>query len=320
MKAIKILTIFVILGSMVCACGCQDETFHNIYSTSQEEQIGQQAAGEVDSTEKIDTDAKDNTRVQAVAQAVFVQARKMRPDVPYQIKIIDSPEVNAFSLPGGYVYVYTGLLDKIGDDDDALAAVIGHESAHNVCRHVVKQMSDAGIKENIIELLGVESQSYNLYNASSAALDLEQLHYSREDEYQADKYGLMFAYNAGYDPAGMIRMFTKLESLEDGGSGGDAFAMDHPITKNRILRAEALTKILRENHGTYPANTDAIMASSPETSPTAPEPPAPPPPAPTPDLPTGPAVVSPPAGKATSPSQTAVSQSAGTSASPPGPH
>ena len=257
MKFKFFLTVLVIILSSVVLAGCQDETFHNIYSTEQEQQMGRQASAQIDSTEKLDTDAADNSRVQVVAQAVFAQARKMRSDIPYQIKIIDSPEVNAFSLPGGYIYIYTGLLKKIGNDDDALAAVIGHESAHAVLKHVVKQMSDAGIKGLLVEMVGITTDNYDAYNASSAVYELEQLHYSREDEYQADKYGLMFAYNAGYDPQGMVRMLKKLEETGEGG-GGDEYAMDHPITRNRVLRAEALIRILEANNGVYPANTDTL--------------------------------------------------------------
>jgi predicted Zn-dependent protease len=295
-RFVTIAAAVALIGIGVCAAGCRDETFNNVYSTDQEQQVGAEISNQIDSTEKIDTDAADNSRVQLIAQAVFDQARKMRPDVQYQIKIIRSPEVNAFSLPGGYVYVYTGLLDKIGKDDDALAAVIGHESAHIVRRHAVKQMSDAGIKESLVELLGITTGSVDLYNVSAAALELEQLHYSREDEYEADKYGLMFSYNAGYDPSGMIRMFQKLEGIESSGGGEPPYAEDHPITKNRILRARELAKILRANHGTYPSSTDADLAKAvPETSEPAPAPAAP---SAAPSMPSGPAVVSPAAGAA----------------------
>jgi predicted Zn-dependent protease len=323
MKPSKLIAVVSCFAALVCLTGCQDETFHNIYSTEQEQQFGQEESEDIDASEKIDTDAKDNTRVQQVAQAIFAQARKMRPDVVYQIKIIDSPEVNAFSLPGGYEYVYTGLLNKIGDDDDALAAVIGHESAHVVLRHVVKQMSDAGIKGLLVELVGVTTENYNTYNATSAVYELEQLHYSREDEYQADKYGLMFSYNAGYDPQGMIRMFKKLEGGgEGGGDDGDAYAMDHPITRNRILRAEALMKILHANHGTYPSNTDAVTSAAAdvptaaETTPTSTSAPAA-----TGDandtLPSGPAVISPPSSPTAQPAGSGASPANGSSGKSP---
>ncbi len=89
-------------------------------------------------------DGKVNRRVLDIATPVLAEAQKDRPDVSFRVRVIDSPEINAFSIPGGYIYIYRGLLDKIGpDDDDALACVIGHEAAHVVRRHVVKQMSDS---------------------------------------------------------------------------------------------------------------------------------------------------------------------------------
>ncbi len=181
--------------------GCKEPTFKNVYSTSDEIQMGQEASDEIDASEKIDMNVQDNTRVQNIAQPIFDQARKIRPDLPYQIRIIDSPEINAFSLPGGFIYIYTGLLNKLGNDDDALAGVIGHETAHAVRRHVVKQMSDAGGKGLLLQLFGMGTNNYQAYNYANLAYELDQLHFQPQDEYEADKYGLMFAYNAGYDPA-----------------------------------------------------------------------------------------------------------------------
>jgi len=234
--------------------GCKQQSFSNHYNTEQETALGQQIAAEVESENKIDMDPQDNTRVERIAQPIFDQARKVRPDVTYQIKIIQSPEVNAFSLPGGWIYVYTGLLDKVGNDDDALACVIGHECSHVVLRHVVKQLSDEEAKGTLVEAIGVFTGNYNAYNVAEAAVELQELHFSREDEYQADQYGLMFAYNAGFDPYGMPRFFQKLENIEKAEGSTPVWAEDHPITKNRIIRANQLIEILRANDGKYPAN------------------------------------------------------------------
>ena len=255
MKLFRVLTAAVaaVLLALIVP-GCHQPQFGPHYSTSQETALGQQIADEVDKQNKIDMDPEDNTRVQRIAQAIFVQARKARPDVTYQIKIIEGPEVNAFSLPGGWIYVYTGLLDKVGADDDALACVIGHETAHVVLRHVVKQISDEEDKGTLVEALGVFTGNYNLYNAADAAVEIQELHFSRQDEYQADQYGLMFAYDAGFDPYGMPRFFDKLQKLEKDDGSTPAWAEDHPITKNRILRADELIEILRTNDGTYPPN------------------------------------------------------------------
>jgi predicted Zn-dependent protease len=255
MKAPRI--IYIALAALMISlslAGCKQQPFANHYSTDQENALGQQIAAEVESQNKIDMDPEDNTRVERVAQPIFDQARKARPDVTYQIKIIQSPEVNAFSLPGGWIYVYTGLLDKVGNDDDALACVIGHECSHVVLRHVVKQISDEEDKGTLLEAFGVFTGNYNAYNLAQAAVELQELHFSRQDEYQADQYGLKFAYNAGFDPYGMPRFFQKLETIEKEEGSTPAWAEDHPITKNRILRANQLIEILRANDGNYPPN------------------------------------------------------------------
>ena len=255
MKAPRIISIaLAALAICLGLAGCKQQAFSNHYNTEQETVLGQQIAAEVESQNKIDMDPQDNTRVERIAQPIFDQARKARADVTYQIKIIQSPEVNAFSLPGGWIYVYTGLLDKVGNDDDALACVIGHECAHVVLRHAVKQISDAEGKGTLVEALGVFTGNYNAYNIAEAAVELQELHFSREDEYQADQYGLKFAYNAGYDPYGMPRFFQKLETIEKDEGSMPAWAADHPITKNRITRANQLIEILRANDGKYPAN------------------------------------------------------------------
>ena len=243
--------------------GCKSGTFSNHYNTAQEVKMGQEYSNQVETQSRMDLDPVENARVQRIAKPIFEQARLLRPDVVYSIKIIDSREVNAFSLPGGWVYVYTGLLDKIGNDDDALACVIGHESSHVVFRHAVKQISDAEAKGLLVNILGATTNNYNLYNGATALYELDQLHYSREDEYQADKYGLMFAYNAGYDPYGMPRFFAKLQQLEKVNGAPPAYELDHPLTKTRILRANQLITELRQNDGKYPE--DANTTPAPKT-------------------------------------------------------
>lgn len=255
MKLLRVLSTasFAILLTLILP-GCHQPQFGNHYNTSQEIALGQQIANQVDKQNKIDMDPQDNTRVQRIAQAIFAQAQKARPDITYQIKIIEGPDVNAFSLPGGWIYIYTGLLDKVGNDDDALACVIGHETAHAVLRHVVKQISDEEGKGTLVEALGVFTGNADLYNAADAAVELQELHFSRQDEYQADQYGLMFAYDAGFDPYGLPRFFDKLEKIEKSDGSTPAWAADHPITKNRILRANELIEVLRTNDGKYPPN------------------------------------------------------------------
>ena len=111
-------------------------------SPSQENDLGREYASQIDSQVKFVMDGKTNRHVLDVAAPVLAQAQKDRPDLSFRVRVIDSPELNAFSIPGGYIYIYRGLLEKIGTDDDALACIIGHEASHVVRRHVAKSISD----------------------------------------------------------------------------------------------------------------------------------------------------------------------------------
>ena len=143
------------------------------------------------------------------------------------------------------------MLDKIGNDDDALACIIGHEASHVVRRHVVKSQSDAENKGLLVDIASLLSRSYAVSQAGGALFELDQLHYSRLAEFEADRWGERFAYNAGYDPNGMIRTFQMFEA-EEKKSGQEApYAQDHPINENRILRVEEQLRELRANHGHY---------------------------------------------------------------------
>ncbi len=256
------------VGLTVVSAGCQSGQIHNnVMNTEQENALGRDYASQIDSEAKFVMDGKTNRRVLNIAAPIFAQAQKEAPDVSFRIRVIDSPEINAFSIPGGYVYVYRGLLDKIGPDDDALACIIGHESAHVVRRHVVKSISDSENKGFLVDLASVLSRSYAVSQVGGALFELDQLHYSRAAEYEADRWGERFAYNAGYDPTGMVRTFQIFEKMEDGHNDTPGYALDHPINENRILRVEEQLRELRADHGTYIAeaydpNGDKVAAKA----------------------------------------------------------
>ena len=248
----RFLTFGAAIAASAFLSGCQSGQIHNnVMNSSQENELGKQYASQIDSQVKFVMDGKVNRRVLDIAAPIFAQAQKDRPDVSFRIRVIDDPTLNAFSIPGGYVYIYRGLLDKIGNDDDALACVIGHESAHVVRRHVVKSISDSENKGLLVDIATLLTRSYGVSQVGGALFELDQLHYSRIAEFEADRWGEKFAYNAGYDPNGMIRTFQLFQDEEKKSGQPAPYSQDHPINENRILRAEEQLRELRANHGQY---------------------------------------------------------------------
>jgi len=221
--------IAAIAAALAFLGGCRNTNF---LSTKEEVRLGRDVAKQIESEVRVDKDSADARRVQRLAQRVMAHAEE-RPGVPYSFKVLDRKEINAVSLPGGPVYVFRGLLDMVGDDDDALACVIAHEVAHVNARHVAKMISQQ-LATNIgivILLRGRTAQ-----DVASLASDLLSLSFSREDEYEADRRGLSYAHRAGFDPRGLVRFFEKLQAIEKG-KGDPEFLRTHPLSRNRIERA-----------------------------------------------------------------------------------
>src|SRR5579884_842430 len=215
--------------------GCRTKSF---LSTRQEVSLGKEGTRQVEQQYRVDTTSPDAERVRRIGERLLPHIDKR--DVPYSFKVLDSPEINAFSLPGGPVYVFRGLLDMIGDDDDALACIMGHELGHVNARHAARAISSQ-LATNILLTLALGNASGTTQNLAGLAANLIDLKYSRDDEYEADRRGLSYAHFAGYDPHGMIRFFDKLMRMEKReGHGSPEWLEDHPLTKARIAKAEAI--------------------------------------------------------------------------------
>jgi predicted Zn-dependent protease len=149
--------------------------------------------------------------------------------------LIDSKEINAFALPGGNTFFFTGLYDKLHTEDE-LAAVMGHEMTHVRKEHWA-HMAAAEQKRQmgLAVILGFTHAGAVWQNVAGLADSLLNLRYSRKDEDQADAGGLQDMVDAGYNPQGMLDLFHVLQ--QSGGSGGPAFLADHPLTSTRIEHA-----------------------------------------------------------------------------------
>jgi predicted Zn-dependent protease len=168
----------LLLGSVAVGVGTTGCDKANLYSTRDEVRIGQAASREMERRYRGDSTSADARRVRRIGERLLLHSDR-REGVPYSFKIIEAKDINAVSLPGGPVYVYRGLLDLLGDDDDALAGVIGHEIGHVNARHAAKQMSNQELTNLGIQLIlkGQTAQS-----VAAVLSDLLSLHYSRDDE------------------------------------------------------------------------------------------------------------------------------------------
>ena len=189
---IALIACIVFAGSGIT--GCRTKSF---LSTKQEVNLGKEAAREVEQQFRVDTKSPDAERVRAVGARLLPHLD--RPGINYTFKVLDNKEINAFSLPGGPVYVFRGLLDMMGDDDDALASVLGHECGHVAARHAARQLSSS-LTTNILINIFIPNPTYNQIAGLGAGV--VGLKYSRDDEYEADRRGLSYASEAGYDPQG----------------------------------------------------------------------------------------------------------------------
>lgn len=185
----------------------QEETFY--YSTDREVQIGQSIAKQIAKEYKFAEDPLIQKRVEDIAKKLVAVCD--RKDIDYSFKVIQDEEVNAFALPGGFIYVNSGLVDKV-ESDDELAGVLGHEIGHIVARHSIKKLQ-AIMGYSILRMLTVPiPQSGEIGSAADIAFTEIMLGYGRDDELLADQLGTRYTKSSGYNPRAMI---TFLERLQD---------------------------------------------------------------------------------------------------------
>lgn len=205
-----------------------------------EVELGQKLARQIESEQTVHGDADLQRYVRFVAQPLIDHAWADRPDIDYRVTVLDDDrQVNAFALPGGPMYVYTGLL-LLAEDEAELAGVLAHELAHVVARHSANRMgTQFGVQLLMSMALGEEPQALARVAADIAGAGA-LAHFSRDDEREADDIGLRYAAAAGYDPGGLVSLFEKMAGLHDGSpSALETFLASHPAPEERIARLEA---------------------------------------------------------------------------------
>ncbi|HYP28011.1 MAG TPA: M48 family metallopeptidase [Blastocatellia bacterium] len=211
----------------------------NFYSLEKEMKIGRQMAAEIDSKAKFITDPMITEYVNRVGQNIVLRSDAT---IPFTIKIIDAPDVNAFALPGGFLYVNSGLL-LAADNEAEIAGVMAHEIAHVTARHGVEQASKGTLFQYLsIPLIFIGGPvGMIVQNAANILVPMTFLKFSRGAEEEADRLGLQYMWAAGYDPTAMLSFFEKLKAKEkkEPGTLAKIFST-HPTTGNRIGKARGL--------------------------------------------------------------------------------
>jgi predicted Zn-dependent protease len=164
-----------------------------------------------------------------------------RPRLPWSFVVVDHPAVNAFALPGGYIYITRGILPYL-DDEAELAGVLGHEIAHVTARHAAQQITRAGLGGIGLAVLGVFVPSTQPFgDLTSAALGVLFLKYGRDDERESDRLGMEYAASAGWDPAGVpdfLATLARLDALSV--RGVPNWLSTHPEPASRVVEAKPL--------------------------------------------------------------------------------
>jgi beta-barrel assembly-enhancing protease len=221
------ISLTVAAAGLLAGCGV---------STQQEVQMGQQEAQQVNAQLPMVQDAIIQNYVNALGQRIA--RTTSRADLDWQFQVVNSSTVNAFALPGGFVYVNRGVLERASNMSE-VAGVLGHEIEHVVRRHSVKQMEQAqgaNVGVGILCALTGVCQSGIAQAAINVGGTAVFAKFSRTDEVQADEGGFNNVMRAGISPRGMYTFFQKLlaEEQQSGGGNASAWFADHPGTTDRI--------------------------------------------------------------------------------------
>lgn len=236
-----ILIIISLLAFLVSGCA----TVYNpatqrkeirFIDTKNEVAIGNKMDSQVYKKLAILQDPQKQERLNNIAHKVA--AVSDRQDLTYHFRIVKDKEFNAFAIPGGFIYVNSGLMESATDDE--LACVLGHEIGHVAARHSIKKLeANLGYQVVMNIALGISGQPA-MAQAMDIAFDLTSLGYSRKDELLADKLSVKYAGKSGYNPYGMVTFFRKLEqeAKKKGGTLRIEIFSSHPNIQERIKKVE----------------------------------------------------------------------------------
>ena len=220
--------------------GSREEAHADIFMPSVDDQkkLGEKAAGQVLEKYKEVKDSRARHFDSIGTKLVNALSKKDRGAWDFKFHVLDSKEINAFALPGGNMFMFTGLMDRVATDDE-LAAVTGHEMTHVRAQHWAKAQAAQTKREVALDLLVGLTKAGRIGQLFARGIDaFTGLKFSRKEEDEADAGGLTNMVRAGYDPHGMIDLFRLLELASGKNGAPPEFLSDHPLTKDRIRKTQ----------------------------------------------------------------------------------
>lgn len=234
--ALAILAVFLPLALGGCAATGINQGQVNVISSEEEVTLGQKMSVEVAKQYPIYSNAAVTAYVQAVGDRI-VQSSD-RKDIAYHFAVINKNQMNAFSLPGGYVYVYTELM-KVAADEAEFAAVVAHEVAHVAARHSTERLTQVYGYQFIASLVLGQDPNATARVISDLAATGGFLKYGRDGEFEADMLGAKYLHAAGYDKQAVVSFLERLKALESTApTKFEAWLMTHPATSDRLARVK----------------------------------------------------------------------------------
>ena len=241
MRDLRTLPILVTLLTLA-GCATNPVTGHSelsLVSQSQEISMGKEGATDVATTIGLYPDSAVQRYVTTLGRSLAVHTQ--RPNLPWQFQVVDDPAVNAFALPGGYIFVTRGLLTHMNSESE-LATVLGHEAGHVAAKHSVKQMSQAQLAMIGLGIgMAVSKDVAQYAGVAQAGLGILFLKFSRDDERQADQLGFAYALADSFDVRQMVPVFQMLDGVGKlaGGSKLPEWQSTHPDPQNRVAATNA---------------------------------------------------------------------------------
>jgi predicted Zn-dependent protease len=233
-------TIFAVVLASLLAAGCGSgggAGDFNLISIEEEWQLGAQLSQDVEKQVRLNNDPAVNAYVRELGQKIVAQAAPPFNQLPWQFHVVQDDAINAFAIPGGHVYVNTGLIEN-ADNASELAGVMAHEISHVLARHSTEQLSrQYGLSVIAGAVLG-QNPGQLTQIAAQLVAGGALARFSREAEDEADEIGIKAMAAAGYNPNGMASMFEELlEHRQGQPSKVEQFFSTHPLTEDRIRKS-----------------------------------------------------------------------------------